>query len=315
MLLWDPLSESFLNTYEMKSLVAIGGNYGSFKKKGRGTVVKVLNKKSNKIEIAKFVAEWLLSFHSNIIVQSSIEVNILRQCDHPNIIKIVEYFTFNTGFCHIMEYPDANWDSGSDIFSTYLHRNFPPSNSEVDFATDHLDSLVRESSKLNIPTIDLFNFISTYHPLDETILRHIFRQMATGVHYMHSQDMIHRDLKDENIVIDSNLNPKLIDFDVASFAKPEKSVFQGVVGTIQYTAPESLRNGCYEGKPADIWSLGYVMCKDKLPFQNSLEIIQAVDLSTLESVPIKDLCSAMLNLNPSERPTIQEVLNHPWLML
>ncbi|KAI8896820.1 kinase-like domain-containing protein [Globomyces pollinis-pini] len=310
MLLWDPLSESFLNTYEMKSLVAIGG---------RGTVVKVLNKKSNKIEIAKFVAECSVInwFHGK---ESSIpqEVNILRQCDHPNIIKIVEYFTFNTGFCHIMEYPDANWDSGSDIFSTYLHRNFPPSNSEVDFATDHLDSLVRESSKLNIPTIDLFNFISTYHPLDETILRHIFRQMAAGVHYMHSQDMIHRDLKDENIVIDSNLNPKLIDFDVASFAKPEKSVFQGVVGTIQYTAPESLRNGCYEGKPADIWSLGvtlYVMCKDKLPFQNSLEIIQAVDLSTLESVPIKDLCSAMLNLNPSERPTIQEVLNHPWLML
>ncbi|KAJ2995885.1 hypothetical protein HDV02_000337 [Globomyces sp. JEL0801] len=253
MVIWDPLSESFLNAYEMRSLIAIGG---------RGSVVKVWNKRTNKFEI------------------------------------------------------DANWDTGSAELSPYLHRNFPKAGSAIDTPTDKLDVLLQENSKLNVSTIDLFDFISTYHPLNETIIRHIFLQMMTGVQYMHDKGMIHRDLKDENIVIDSNLNSKLIDFDVASFTKPGES-FQGVVGSIQYTTPESLKVGWYEGKPADIWSLGvtlFVMCKNRLPFRNSLEIVQTVDLSTLESETIKDLCLAMLNLDPRKRPTVQEVLNHPWLV-
>src|SRR5690348_9552665 len=64
-------------------------------------------------------------------------------------------------------------------------------------------------------SFDLFDFIKGSNYFPEPVIRHIFRQVCDAVHYMHTNGYVHRDIKDENIIIDLNYTTKLVDFGVA----------------------------------------------------------------------------------------------------
>lgn len=109
-------------------------------------------------------------------------------------------------------------------------------------------------------------------PLKENQARKWFRQLTLAVQYLHTLDIVHRDIKCENIVITENFIVKLTDFGFSKFINRSKRLnCNTYCCSMPYAAPEVLSKHPYDGKSSDIWSLGvvlYVMLNKKMPFNN-----------------------------------------------
>ena len=94
--------------------------------------------------------------------------------------------------------------------------------------------------------MDLFEFIDRSPIMDEALSSLLFRQVVSAVDFLHSREILHRDIKDENIIIDHHFGCKLIDFGSATFFKPGQ-LFNTFYGTVEYCSPDVLRGFPYEG--------------------------------------------------------------------
>ncbi|XP_032760280.1 sperm motility kinase-like [Rattus rattus] len=95
-------------------------------------------------------------------------------------------------------------------------------------------------------------------PLDEEEARSIFRELCLAVNYIHSQNIVHRDIKAENVLLDWEGHVKLSDFGLSKrLTSGEKA--KGFCGTAQYCAPEVFGHTQYDMLPADIWSMGILL--------------------------------------------------------
>ena len=112
-------------------------------------------------------------------------------------------------------------------------------------------------------------FVSS--PLLKTIL-----QVTSAVAYLHLCNIVHRDIKDENVIIDECFNCKLIDFGSAAYYG-RGIKFRKFVGTLDYCPPEVLRGEPYDGPELDIWTMGillYVLMYGRYPFSSNEEIVR-----------------------------------------
>lgn len=164
--------------------------------------------------------------------------------------------------------------------------------------------------------IDLFDLIELKTNMTEYEAKLIFRQVVSAVRHLHSQGIVHRDIKDENVVVDSKGFVKLIDFGSAAYVK--SGPFDVFVGTIDYAAPEVLSGEPFDGRPQDIWAIGvllYTIVFKENPFYNIDEILE-VNLKFHGTKGVTEECinliKMILNKNPSQRPTIDEVYNNEW---
>ncbi|KAJ3090089.1 hypothetical protein HK102_004710 [Quaeritorhiza haematococci] len=169
-------------------------------------------------------------------------------------------------------------------------------------------------------SMDLFECIEQHDCFGEEPARIIFMQVADAVGYLHSHSIVHRDIKDENILIDDLYRVKIIDFGSAAIEPNHNPnhLFDKFQGTIQYASPEILKGEKYRGRPLDIWDLGvllYTMLYGEVPFSSSEEAIHCpYRLPRVKSSPeCIDLLNWLLEKHPLQRPTAQQVLNHPWL--
>ena len=100
----------------------------------------------------------------------------------------------------------------------------------------------------------LVYFVNSDAWIPELVIAKIFAQIVLAIKYLDSLGIVHRDLKDENVVVDSDYNIKLIDFGSASLVPGEKAAyFTKYTGTAQYAAPEIVRGNTYRGPEAEIW--------------------------------------------------------------
>ncbi|XP_032898923.1 testis-specific serine/threonine-protein kinase 2 [Amblyraja radiata] len=176
---------------------------------------------------------------------------------------------------------------------------------------------------------DLLEFIKTRGALPEEVSRKMFRQLALAVKHCHELEVVHRDLKCENLLLDKDFNVKLSDF---GFAKRCSTDDQGrpllsktFCGSAAYAAPEVLQGIPYQPKVYDIWSLGvilFIMVCGSMPYDDSnikrmlrIQKEHRVDFPRSKVVPAdcKELIYRMLHPDTSKRLTIDEVLEHPWL--
>ncbi|KAI9246224.1 kinase-like domain-containing protein [Phascolomyces articulosus] len=150
-----------------------------------------------------------------------------------------------------------------------------------------------------------------------------FSQLVDAIQYCHSQDIVHRDLKLENILLDHEDNIKLCDFGFARHAE-NRQMLQTFCGSLAYSAPEVILRQKYTGPETDIWSLGvilYTLLAGELPFDDDSEIITQRKIvkgdcmiPSYFSKEVSDLITRMLKLNPSERVTLDQICAHPWLL-
>merc|ERR1711881_151 len=167
---------------------------------------------------------------------------------------------------------------------------------------------------------DLFDFISEQGPLPEALAKEIFRQLLTPLVSCHQKGVLHRDIKDENILIDLNtLKIKLIDFGSGCFL--EDRVYHEFQGTRVYSPPEWVNSRAYRPEGLTIWSLGVLLCDmvcGDVPFECDAQISRAQltwfpQLKLSEEV--KSLITGCLKVNTEERLTLADLANHPWLCI
>ncbi|KAM7223804.1 Serine/threonine-protein kinase ppk6 [Rhypophila decipiens] len=186
-----------------------------------------------------------------------------------------------------------------------------------DFFEDDVNYYI-EMVPHGLPGMDLFDYIELRTNMDEQESRSIFVQVARAIHHLHTKALVvHRDIKDENVILDGEGRIKLIDFGSAAYIK--SGPFDVFVGTIDYAAPEMLASQPYGGKEQDVWALGillYTIIYKENPFYSVDEIMDRdLRVPYVVSDDSIDLIRRMLNRNVAQRLTIEEVLAHPWCQM
>merc|ERR1711899_565871 len=219
------------------------------------------------------------------------EVALMKITNHiEGVIKLIEYFELPDCFMLIME----------RMMTTKVH------SSGRDIKT----------SSSNVK--DLFDFISDNGPLKEELAKKIFCQLIETVQKIHAAGVIHRDIKDENILIDTQThNVKIIDF--GSGARLHDEVYTDFDGTRVYAPPEWIKFRRYRADSLTVWSLGillYDMVCGDIPFETDNQIKRAQVLfkpSLRLSEEVKDLIRACLSITTGDRITLSGISSHPWM--
>ncbi|CAF4859702.1 unnamed protein product [Rotaria sp. Silwood1] len=173
---------------------------------------------------------------------------------------------------------------------------------------------------------ELFDYIVNRNRLSEEQARHFFRQIVSAVAYMHKKGYCHRDLKPENLLLDRRENLKLIDFGLC--AQPKGGINLAYLGTAcgspAYAAPEIIAGTNYRGDVADVWSLGvllYALLCGSLPFDDeNIAAMYAKIQNGVYHIPLWlsqesiTLLRLMLQVDPTKRIRIDDLLRHRWLI-
>ncbi|XP_055963430.1 aurora kinase A [Sorex fumeus] len=203
------------------------------------------------------------------------EVEIQSHLRHPNILRMYGYF--------------------HDATRVYLILEYAP-----------LGAVYRELQKLS--------------KFDEQRTATYITELADALSYCHSKRVIHRDIKPENLLLGSAGELKIADFGWSVHAPSSRRTT--LCGTLDYLPPEMIEGRMHDEK-VDLWSLG-VLCYEflvgKPPFeattyQETYRRISRVEITFPDFVTdgARDLISRLLKHAPSQRPTLREVLEHPWI--
>ncbi|KAL4460009.1 hypothetical protein ABPG74_003535 [Tetrahymena malaccensis] len=204
------------------------------------------------------------------------EVSILRSLSHPNIVKYQDSFLFKKNYLCIV----MDYAEGGD-----------------------LEQRIIQAQKAN-------TFI------DSKIILKWFTQLCSAVRFIHNQKIIHRDIKNSNIFLDSNDNILLGDFGISKKLQNPKDKASTIIGTPYFMAPEICNQQPYTNK-VDIWAIGIVLYRLvylKFPFEGFeiFHLMLAISKGQLKfpqtpSSPLKNLIQKLLQNDPNKRPSIEQV--------
>ena len=246
-------------------------------KGGFGQVWKVKHKTTNKIYAIKVINKDYIR-KENMIDQMNREIEIMYRTDHPHIIKLYNHFEDDENFYLIMHCASKG---------------------------------------------QLYSLLKRLKRLDERTVAQFLREIISAVKYLHSMNppIIHRDIKPENVLLDNDGRALLADFGWSNFQEQDKKR-ETYCGTPEYLAPEMVtKSGHNEG--VDIWSLGvlaFELLAGRPPFIYKGDTsalyndIKNLRIKWTDDFPMlaKNLISKILRLKASERPSLDEILDHPW---
>ncbi|RKO96091.1 Pkinase-domain-containing protein [Caulochytrium protostelioides] len=213
--------------------------------------------------------------HLDMVLRVKREIEYLKRLRHPHIIQLYEVITTPTDIILVMEYAGG----------------------------------------------ELFNYIVERGRMAESDARLFFQQIICAVHYCHAHNIVHRDLKPENVLLDEYDHVKLADFGLSNQLH-DGDFLATSCGSPNYAAPEVISGKLYGGPEVDVWSVGvilYVMLCGRLPFDD--EHIPSLfkkitsghyHVPSYLSPGSRDMIARMLVVNPLERATISEIMQHAW---
>jgi serine kinase len=177
---------------------------------------------------------------------------------------------------------------------------------------------------------DLLDFVKKHGVVMEHNAKEWFRQMASGLQYLHNKQIAHRDLKCENVLLSRRYNVKLADFGFARYCVDRdghRVLSQTYCGSAAYAAPEVVSGTPYNPKLADVWSLGiilYIMLNASMPFddadlkkllrdQVAKKWVFRPKVRDILSSNAKSMVSRILEPDLTQRLTLDLILSHSWL--
>ena len=208
------------------------------------------------------------------------EETILKQLDHPNIIKFIESF--------------------EDSENHYIITDYYPNGNLRDFC------LIRDNKA---------------NKLTEIEIKYYVLQIVNALIYLKKNNIVHRDIKLQHLLLTDKLKLKLCGFHCAKKLSIEKDKITGISGTKAYMAPEVLKNRYYSFE-VDVWSLGILIYKlytgyspfkgkNYDEFYENIMTRKNTFLNDCDISPLaKDLIQKILVVEPSNRLTIEKVLSH-----
>ena len=249
----------------------------SIGKGGFGSVWKVRHKVTKQIFAIKVINKDSI-VKQNMVEQTNREIEIMYKLDHPHIIKLYSHFEDDEDFCLIMQIASKG---------------------------------------------QLYSVIKRLKRLDQRTAAQYMRETISAIKYLHTRTppIIHRDIKPENILLDQDGRCKLADFGWSNFDDGRKNR-ETYCGTPEYLAPEMVTKSGHD-ESVDIWALGvllFEMLTGRTPFNftgdriqlynniKSLRIVWTDDFPQLA----KDLVGRILRLNPKDRLTLDQIINHQW---
>ncbi|KAI8879464.1 kinase-like protein, partial [Backusella circina FSU 941] len=311
------LHPSFLAKYTLGEELGSGGY---------GFVVSAREKLTGTERAVKFifrhkVHSWVTDKTLGQVVP--IEISVLRNVNHPSIIQYIDSYQ-DAQFCYlVMELHGTQWSKTATATPTRSPAlsetsSYVSSSSSMDDDEEPLPPMMMMLQRRT--SCDLFECIERHLHFEEGLAKMIFQQIVSCVAYLDLMGICHRDIKDENIVIDDQYRVKLIDFGSAvCLPQQRKNIYlKQFHGTISFASPEILMGQAYRPEPAEIWSLGvllYNLLFGEVPFHDpSMAMSGRFHEQTEIRVSSKalHLVSCMLNPAPEGRPTIHQVLTHPW---
>ncbi|CAI1627438.1 hypothetical protein SEUBUCD646_0L04030 [Saccharomyces eubayanus] len=189
----------------------------------------------------------------------------------------------------------------------------------------------QEGGNLNIfleyvPGGSVSSMLNNYGPFEESLITNFTRQILIGVAYLHKKNIIHRDIKGANILIDIKGCVKITDFGISKKLSPlnkKQNKRASLQGSVFWMSPEVVKQSATTAK-ADIWSTGCVvieMFTGKHPFPDfsQMQAIFKIGTNTTPEIPSwatqegKNFLRKAFELDYQYRPTALELLQHPWL--
>ncbi|XP_061083710.1 serine/threonine-protein kinase MARK1 isoform X2 [Conger conger] len=169
---------------------------------------------------------------------------------------------------------------------------------------------------------EVFDYLVAHGRMKEKEARAKFRQIVSAVQYCHQKQIVHRDLKAENLLLDADMNIKIADFGFSNeFTIGSK--LDTFCGSPPYAAPELFQGKKYDGPEVDVWSLGvilYTLVSGSLPFdgQNLKELRERVlrgkyRIPFYMSTDCENLLKKLLVLNPVKRGSLEQIMKDRWM--
>jgi serine/threonine protein kinase len=245
-------------------------------KGGFGLVLKVLHKKTQKVYCIKVIEKQGI-MEQKLGDQMNREIEIMYILNNPHCLRLKNHFEDDTNFYLVMPLASKG---------------------------------------------QLYRVLKKFRKFDERTAAQILRETISALQYLHSFNppIIHRDIKPENLLLNEGGRVLLADYGWSNF-NMEGDVRKTFCGTPEYIAPEMLMKKGHDTR-VDIWSIGILMFEllaGYSPFvaktnQELYQNIKRLKIQWPKDMPplAKNLISKILKINPLERPTFDEILNHQW---
>ncbi len=234
---------------------------------------------------------------------------------------------------YILKLKMANSEENHELQIHNILKNLKHPNI-VDFVEFNNENCINYFIFEFIDGITLWDYITSIKNfLREDDIKEIFIQIVKAVEFLHGFNILHCDLKLENILIDDKKKIKLIDFDLSKICNDiNEYISDDMFGTSQYIAPESFDLGIYS-KKSDVWALGiifYVLITKKLPYKNELSFYSSnfnrrnefkhIDMKIAKEIVKENnysdsfmiLLKSMLEFKDENRISIKGILEFEW---
>jgi serine/threonine protein kinase len=255
-------------------------DYNILEEIGEGGQAKVYlaQKKDDLNEVAiKLIDKTSIDHKEHLYIQN--EILIMSIIDHPNIIKMLDCYETDENYFIVLEYM-----RGGEL----------------------LERIIEKES------------------FSEEEAINVLKVLLDSVNYCHMKGIIHRDLKPENILYETEEDDSLLkiaDFGVSKILNNPKELISTVIGSTNYIAPEVLQGFKYTAK-CDIYALGnilYILLSGYSPFEENDQNKNFSEINFPDedwadvSLEAKDLIQKMMQKNPNQRISMEEIFEHPLL--
>ncbi|KAN0060049.1 hypothetical protein ACQY0O_008022 [Thecaphora frezii] len=297
------LHPAFAQSYTIRDELGSGGF---------GFVVSAIRNRDKHPVAVKFIFKekvpahgWVRDPKMGVI---PMEAFVLKVVDHPGVVKFIDLFDDELYFYLVMELHGTPWKQPGGFNEPELE---PRASS-----ASHPGAVAMQRRT----SCDLFECIEQHSKLSEEQARWVFAQVVEVVWHLDRAGICHRDIKDENCVVDADFNVKLIDFGSAVITDVRKPTpyFNRFFGTMTFASSEILQGKPYRAPHAEIWSLGVllsILLSGECPFADPTAAIKGriskpKGAWSHEALNLLLMC---LEVNPDARATIEQVRAHPWV--